>query len=111
VLRFAQEEGLEKEFRDSLRQMVVASVGPVCTEYLDEYGVPVDLEPEQPKMANLLEEAARKGPGLLERKRQQPIVDISGRRADLPLLDQSPFMKACGREPTPYTPVWLMRQA
>jgi len=26
------------------------------------------------------------------------------------LLD-SPFMKACRREPTPYTPIWLMRQA
>jgi uroporphyrinogen decarboxylase len=28
-----------------------------------------------------------------------------------PLLELSPFMKACRREPTPYTPIWLMRQA
>src|SRR5205807_651370 len=28
-----------------------------------------------------------------------------------PLLANSPFMKACRREPTPYTPIWLMRQA
>ena len=27
------------------------------------------------------------------------------------LLDQSPFMKACRREPTDVTPIWLMRQA
>ena len=27
------------------------------------------------------------------------------------LLDDSPFMRACRREPVPYTPVWLMRQA
>ncbi len=26
-------------------------------------------------------------------------------------LGNSPFLKACRREPTPYTPIWLMRQA
>src|ERR687886_2555975 len=26
-------------------------------------------------------------------------------------LQDSPFMRACRREPVPYTPVWLMRQA
>jgi uroporphyrinogen decarboxylase len=28
-----------------------------------------------------------------------------------PILHNSPFLKACRGEPTPYTPVWLMRQA
>ena len=27
------------------------------------------------------------------------------------LLRDSPFMRACRHEPTPYTPIWLMRQA
>lgn len=27
------------------------------------------------------------------------------------MLQDSPFMRACRREPVPYTPVWLMRQA
>ena len=28
-----------------------------------------------------------------------------------PPLENSPFMRACRREPVPYTPIWLMRQA
>ncbi len=80
VLRFAQEEGIEKEFREALSRMVVASVGPVCTEFLDEYGVPVDLEPEQPRMADLVEEASRKGPDLLEKKRAAEQTMRSGGR-------------------------------
>lgn len=28
-----------------------------------------------------------------------------------PELHDAPFMRACRREPTPYTPIWLMRQA
>src|SRR4029434_3525322 len=29
----------------------------------------------------------------------------------MPTLQDSPFMRACRRQPVPYTPVWLMRQA
>src|SRR5262249_21155902 len=110
VLRFAQEEGLENEFRDGLRRTVIASVGPVCSEYLDEYGVPVDLEPERPKMENLVKEASQRAPGILERKRQK--IEVSSQKSSTPALTEtSPFLKACRREPTPYTPIWLMRQA
>ena len=74
VLRFAQEEGLEKEFRESLSKMVVASVGPVCTEFLDEYGVPVDLEPELPTMSDLVNRARERAGHLGTEKAKHYIV-------------------------------------
>lgn len=33
------------------------------------------------------------------------------KRPEEATLDNSPFMRACRRQPTPYTPIWLMRQA
>jgi uroporphyrinogen decarboxylase len=124
VLQLAQEEGIEKEFRTALAKTVVASVGPFCSQFLDEYGVPVDIEPEQPRMGELVREASERGPGLLEKKRREERGEASRTilfSSSVPssavspssssLLSNSPFMKACRREATPYTPIWLMRQA
>ncbi len=124
VMQMAQEEGVEEELRKALAKVVVASVGPTCSQFMDEYGVPVDVEPEHPKMGNLVLEASRKGPGLLEKKRttvSSPKVSIGDPRNmshGSPItqfgddvLKNSPFLKACRREPTEVTPVWLMRQA
>ena len=110
VLQIAQREGMEKEFREAASRMVVASVGPVCSQFLDEYGLPVDVEPEHPKMGNLVLEASRRGAEVLEKKRQT-IISPSIRPASAASLADSPFLKACRREPTAFTPVWLMRQA
>jgi len=129
VIRLAQEEGIEKEFKQALSSMVVASVGPVSTEFLDEYGVPVDIEPELPKMEPLVQEGSAKSGGILEKKRGHaaarslPESSSGAARLQFPkeekhspaqmneTLRNSIFMKACRREPTVRTPIWLMRQA
>jgi uroporphyrinogen decarboxylase len=114
LLRKAQELGLEQGLRDALRKMVVASVGPTTSELLRDHELPVDIEPEHPKMGPLVAAAAEKAAAILAAKRRPAVTAISEKVA--PLDPQapwynSPFLKACRREPTNVTPVWLMRQA
>ena len=49
--------------------LVVASIGPVCSEALRRHELPVDLEPEHPKMGHLVVALAQRGRELLEAKR------------------------------------------
>ena len=42
----------------SLGRKMVASIGPVTSEALAEYGIPVHFEPSHPKMGFLVQEAA-----------------------------------------------------
>jgi uroporphyrinogen-III synthase len=55
--------------RAAFRRVVVASVGPVCSEALQAHGVPVDLESDPPKMGPLVSLVAERGPGLVAAKR------------------------------------------
>jgi uroporphyrinogen decarboxylase len=65
-------------------------------------------------MGPLVAAAAEQAGAVVERKRLRPAV-LAAPAANP--LDQSapwynsPFMKACRREPTEFTPIWLMRQA
>ena len=72
VFRVATEiewaDGLRKAFRE---RTVVASIGPITTVALQEYGVEPDLHPEHPKMGHLIAEVARQAADLLERKRRE----------------------------------------
>ncbi len=55
LFRIAEQVGLDDELREALSsEIVVASVGPVCTRALREHGVKPHVEPVNPKMGPLV---------------------------------------------------------
>jgi uroporphyrinogen-III synthase len=58
LLHMAEEMHLREEVVVALNKTMVASIGPVTSETLREYGVKVDMEPSHPKMGFLVKEAA-----------------------------------------------------
>ncbi len=116
VLRAAAELGLEDELHRALRAGVVASIGPSCSEKLKVSGIRVDFEPESPRMESMVKECSRAFTELAKSSRGEvPVYVLQDRagdlKSDLKLRRESPFMKACRREPSTVTPIWLMRQA
>ena len=71
LFRFADEMQMRERVLDALRRAVVASIGPVTSETLHEYGIAVDLEPSHPKMGWLVKEASEQSAQLLQSKRAQ----------------------------------------
>jgi uroporphyrinogen-III synthase len=69
LFQVAAEEG--ERLRTGLAATVVASIGPVCSEALAEQGLRVDLEPEHPKMGQLVAAVAQRGRELVEAKRSR----------------------------------------
>jgi len=70
LFQVAADLGRAEALRAALRgSMVVASIGPVCTEALRAHGVEPDLHPGHPKMGHLVAAVARQVPDLLGRKR------------------------------------------
>ena len=68
LLRIATEEGLERQIREALQRLVVASVGPTTSETLREHELPVDFEPSHPKMGFLVNETAQRAREILQSK-------------------------------------------
>ena len=69
LLRIASEMAAEEPLRRAFGRIVVGSIGPMTSEALRQNGLPVDFEPEHPKMGFLVAEAAQRARDLLERKR------------------------------------------
>lgn len=70
LFEIATEMGLEHELRESLKSLVVVSVGPSTSEALGSVGVQPDFEPSHPKMGFLMNEASQRAGELLEAKRR-----------------------------------------
>ncbi len=118
LVKLAEQLELADAAMAGLRRAVVASIGPTCSEALVELGLPVDVEASPPKMGQLVQQTALACHDILSRKQRlasiaMPSFDTATGvdEANKPAWCDSPFMKACRREPTEYTPIWLMRQA
>lgn len=66
MLRVASEEGWEEDLRAALDTAMVASVGPVTSEELRSHDLPVDFEPDRPKLKILIRGMAEYAPSFFE---------------------------------------------
>lgn len=66
VLEVAGNEGWEGALRTALDDAMVASVGPVTSGALEKHGLPIDFEPERPKLAILIRGIAETAPRFLQ---------------------------------------------
>lgn len=116
AFQVAEKMGKSEVFKNAINRIVVASVGPDCSAAIRQKDVRVDIEPESPKMGPLVLDIAEKAPELLQNtgsgysraaEVKQAVFEII-RSSD---VQESVFMKACRKEKTPYTPIWIMRQA
>ncbi len=123
LFQVAKMDGVERQLLEAFKHVCIGSVGPIASRAITEQGLTVDYEPDTPKMAHLVQEVARRGSDLLDKKRTAFANGVDTgkwRRIDMvwqpgvggqPTIKDSVFMKACRRERVPYTPVWIMRQA
>ena len=123
LFQVAESENVAKQTREAFKQICIGSVGPIASRAIVEQGLTVDYEPDRTKMTHLVREMARRGHDLLRKKRvatENEVDTNTWHRIDMTwgAEDQvvcgakdSVFVKACRREKTPYTPVWIMRQA
>ena len=72
LFRVAADDKADEKLRLACKNIVIASVGPVCTEVLEQFGLKPDLEPAHPKMGSLVAEVAAAAYRILAVKRAVP---------------------------------------
>jgi uroporphyrinogen-III synthase len=70
LFRIAAEMETVEKLRLALQRTVIGSVGPICTQVLEGFGIDPDIEPAHPKMGSLMAEVAASAQPLLEAKRR-----------------------------------------
>lgn len=58
VMKVADMVASREELREALKNVMVASIGPVCSKGLKNHGVEADFEPSRPKLAIFISEIA-----------------------------------------------------
>src|SRR5260221_613773 len=69
LFQVAAEMNQEDAMRQGLSKTLIASIGPVTSERLREYGLQADIEPTHPKMGYLVSETAQRSAEILRQKR------------------------------------------
>jgi len=69
LFKVAADDKEDDALRIALQKIVVASVGPVCTQVLEQFGLKPDLEPAHPKMGALIAECAASARRIIAAKR------------------------------------------
>jgi uroporphyrinogen-III synthase len=54
VMKVAEGMGMKDRVREAFQGIIVASIGPICSEALRAHGIRVDFEPKTPKMGPLV---------------------------------------------------------
>ena len=121
LLRVAADDGMKDGLLEALGKVVVASIGPTCSETLVEHEIAIDLEPAHPKMGPLVQETAEHAKEILRKKSEVRSPKSGARVSDSESRIPNPvsrapwhdsrFLKACRKEAVDATPIWLMRQA
>ena len=121
LFKVAEQDKHADALREAFTRVCIGAIGPIAARAVANHGMAVDFEPDSPHMSHLVRELARRGGDLLDKKRtaaNNAVNTNQWKRIDMvwpqPVEStdrEGVFLKACRRQPTLYTPIWLMRQA